>query len=578
MMTTIDRARQWAANDADPADRDEILLLIDRATGGEADAIAGLEERFAGPLKFGTAGLRGVMGAGETRMNRSVVRRATWGLVRHLLDTVPDAAERGLVVGRDARHDSDLFMEDVVAVAAALGMRVHALTGHAPTPLVAYGVLAKEAAGGVVVTASHNPPEYNGYKVYFGNGAQIIPPHDRGIAEQIERAPAANAIEVATDSGLIVEADELVQDYIDAVAALVDTSAIEPGALRIVYTAMHGVGERCLAAAMDAAGFTDFESVTAQAEPDGNFPTVAFPNPEEPGALDLALALADERQADLLIANDPDADRLAAAVPDGAGGWRVLTGNEIGVLLGHHALTRRGAPSPEDLVVTTVVSSAQLGRIADDLGASSMRTLTGFKWIANQGMAAEAEGKRFVFGYEEALGYTIGTVARDKDGIGAALVFSELAATEKARGRSVLDRLAEIRRAHGMYVTRQKSVTMPGQEGAAKIAASMDRLRNEPASQLAGVEVAAVTDLQTGRRWRGGAFEAVELPSSNVLIYELVDGSSAAIRPSGTEPKIKLYVEAVDTLGEGESMTDATVRADARIDALIATLLEAAGL
>lgn len=559
------------AEDPDPFDRDEIARFVSEAEAGDATAVAELTERFAGPLKFGTAGLRGVMGAGETRMNRAVIRRTTWGLVSYVIETVPDAKARGLVIGRDGRKDSDVFADDAAGVAAALGMRVVRITDFAPTPLVAYGVVAEHAACGVAVTASHNPPEYNGYKVFFENGAQIIGPHDAGIAAWIERAPPANEIEVDLGSALVQDATDLEARYLAAVTALVDTAAIAPAELKIAYTAMHGVGERTLRQAMTAAGFTAFESVALQAEPDGNFPTVRFPNPEEPGALDLGLDLARACEADILLANDPDADRLAAAVRDTDGTYQVLTGNEIGVLLGHHTLTRSGDPTEDDLVVTTVVSSAQLGRIAADLGASYVQTLTGFKWIANRAMQVEAaSSRRFVFGYEEALGYTVGTVARDKDGIGAALVFAELAATCKAAGETVLDRLAQIRRRHGLYISSQRSVTLPGREGADQIAASMRRLRETHATQVAGVDVAEVTDLLTG--------DIEGLPASNVLIYELADGSRAAMRPSGTEPKIKLYLEVVDTLAPGEPMQAATDRAHRRLAKLAEALLTAAGL
>ena len=583
----LDRARTWLGNDPDPIDRDELSALITRAEAGDPDAAADLEDRFQGPLRFGTAGLRGLIGAGESRMNRAVVIRATAGLVRYLLERVPNAAERGIVIGRDGRHRSLELQEEAAAVAAAAGLRVHFLPGTAPTPLVAFATKHLGAAAGVAVTASHNPPAYNGYKVYFDNAAQIIPPHDAGIAKAIDATPPPKDVPrtplaEARASGRVADAGAGVEDaYLAALATLRQVPNVPAGELKIAYTALHGVGERLARAALSAGGFTRIDSVPEQAEPDPRFPTVKFPNPEEPEALARVLALAQARGSDLVIANDPDADRLAVAVRDGDGRHVVLTGNEIGVLLAHHVLTTDPHPTADRLVITTIVSSAQLKRMAADLGVRYEETLTGFKWIANQAIELERRDRsRFVFGYEEALGYTVGGVTRDKDGIGAALVFAELAAGCLGRGETVLDRLSAIRRRHGLYVSRQKSVTLPGAEGAAQIARVMRGLRECPPTTLGDVGVSAVWDLETQKRIRAdGSVEWVEgAPPADVIIYELAGGGRAAVRPSGTEPKIKLYLEVAEMLASDETIAAGTSRGNARLDALSLSLLRTAGL
>ncbi len=558
MTELLPRVKAYIARDVDDRDVATLEALVARAESGDDAARADLDDRFSGPLEFGTAGLRGLYGAGETRMNRATVIRATYGLVSHVLEVVPDAAERGVVIGRDGRHGSDVMARDAAAVCAARGVKVWWMDGTTPTPVVAFGVKHVGAAAGIVVTASHNPPEYNGYKVYFDNGAQIIPPTDASIAAAIEAAPASNAIELAYDDARIVAADDLREAYLEALGALrfVDDAPVD--ALSIAYSAMHGVGQPLLLEALSRRGFAKIDCVEAQGTPDGDFPTVRFPNPEEAGALDLVLALARQERSDVVLVNDPDADRLGVAVRVDDD-YRVLTGNEIGALLAHHVLTNDHADGDARLFVTTVVSSQRLRAMAKAAGVAYAETLTGFKWITNRAMALEAErGLRFAFGYEEALGYTVGTVVRDKDGIGAALVMAELAATEKARGRTLADVIADLDRAHGAYVGRQKSITMPGKDGAARIAAAMTALRGETVTRIGGEAVEETID-----------YLAVDGPKSNVLLYDLAGGGRVAVRPSGTEPKLKLYLEIVEA--------DAT-RASERLDEILADLLERTGL
>ncbi len=375
-----ERAERWIEGDPDPRTRQELLALLAKSDAELAKT--DLEDRFASPLEFGTAGLRGVLGAGPNRMNRAVVARATWGLARHLLATVPRAAERGVVVGCDARHLSTELSEDTAAILAAAGIKVVLFRHPVPTPQVGYAVKKLGAAAGVIVTASHNPPEYNGYKVYWENAAQIIPPVDAGIAAEIARAPAGKdvdrpALASLMARGLVSRASaDLEKGYLDAVLGL----QVHPGqgdrALGIVYTPMHGVGDALFRRAMAAAGFTNVTSVPEQQQPDGAFPTVAFPNPEEKGAMDLSLALARKTKAQLVLANDPDADRLAVAVPDdatGRDGYRQLTGNQVGALLGHYLLTERAAGSDKRAVLASLVSSPLLGRIAARSASATRR-------------------------------------------------------------------------------------------------------------------------------------------------------------------------------------------------------------
>lgn len=560
-------ARAWRDADPDPETALEVTRLL------EAGDEPALRDRFRAELEFGTAGLRGLLGAGPNRMNRAVVRRATAGLARHLLATVPDAARRGVVVARDARRGSDAFAQEAAGVLAGHGIRVHFFLDRAPTPLGAFAVKALGAAAGVVVTASHNPPAYNGYKVYWENAAQIVPPVDAGIAAGIAEAGPANALPFlpraeAEARGLFLPlGGELAELYLRAVGAL----ALHPGAgrdLRVVYTAMHGVGARFTLEALRRAGFAGVAPVAEQNDPDGAFPTVAFPNPEEPGALDLALALCEQTEADLLLANDPDADRLAAGARDAEGRMRLFSGNEIGVLLGSYCLLESRPRPGRPLLLTTIVSSTQLATIARSLGADFAETLTGFKWIENRALELErASGATTLFAYEEALGYSVGDVVRDKDGISAALVFADMAGWCRARGTTPWGFLEELQRAHGLFLSAQRSVTIPGAEGAATIAAIVDGFRARPPAAIGGLAVAGALDYGEG---------VTGLPRSNVVAYHLAGGSRVTLRPSGTEPKIKYYFELREETRDGEELGAAKARGEERLSALVADFVRLA--
>ena len=577
-------ARTWRDEDPDPDDRAEVDALLARVSSGDAAdadvALADLRDRFGASLQFGTAGLRGEMGAGPNRMNRVVVIRATAGLAAYLAAT--GHAGEPVVVGFDARHRSARFAADAAAVLAGAGFPVKLADRPLPTPVLAFGITHLGACGGIVVTASHNPPRDNGYKVYLGDGAQISAPVDAEIAAHI--AAVGPLVDVPQepegDPRVTHVGADLVDDYVaGAVATAVpdqsDAAVAARAEVGIVYTPMHGVGRNVLLAAFSAARFPAPYVVREQGEPDPDFPTADFPNPEEPGALDLALAAAEARAADVIIANDPDADRMAVAVPDrrpghaadgapGRTGWRVLSGDEIGVLLADWLLARGSGPNR--LVVNSIVSSSMLARLAAARGVQSASVLTGFKWIARA--ALDRPDLDFVYGYEEAIGSSVGTLVRDKDGISAGLAFADLVAAERAAGRSVLDRLDDLHRELGAYVTRQCSVRLEGLDGAARMQEAVDRLAAAPPSTLAGRAVVLAEDLREGG----------ELPPTPAVRLT-GDGIRLIVRPSGTEPKLKFYAEAVEPVAAPgpEALAEARARAEATAFALLDEAAKLAG-
>ena len=566
------RAGEWQRHDPDPETAAALAELI--AGRDECELAA----RFSGPLRFGTSGLRGVLGAGPTRMNRAVVRQATAGLARHLLASVPDARARGVVVGRDTRRQSDVFSEDVAGVLAAHQIPALVLPALASTPLVAFAVQHLKAAAAVMITASHNSAEYNGYKVWWGHGAQIVAPHDTQIAAEMTKAGHADEIPVlgrpaAEQRGLWRDVSQPVEAADGEWLATVPLHPGEGRDLAIVYTPLHGVGGLWVPEALSRAGFEHVRLVSEQAQPDGAFPTVRSPNPEEPSALERALALAEREHADLVLANDPDADRLGVAARDRLGRLRSLTGNEIGVLLGHQRLSQRRAGAPRPLVLTTIVSSPLLGAIARAHGALYEETLTGFKWIANRALELEEEtGASFVFGYEEALGYSIGTAVRDKDGVSAALAIADLAGRCRARGTTLIGQLEAIQHEYGLYLSSQRFVDI-GAGTSTDGAELMTHIRGLLPQQLAGVAVSVVRDYGSGVARSAAGAQRLELPLADVLVLDLADGSRVSIRPSGTEAKVKLYFDLAETLAPGEALPVARKRGEARLSALAAAVL-----
>jgi phosphomannomutase len=578
------RARAWMAADVDEADRAELARLLaglEEDPGGATRAA--LASRFSGPLRFGTAGLRGRVEAGESRMNRATVIRATAGLADHLLEAVPDAKRRGVVLGRDARHGSAAFQADAAAVLAARGIRVHLLEGPTPTPLTPFAVRRLGAGAGIVITASHNPPKDNGYKVYWDHGAQIAPPTDAHIAAAIDRQPPANEVPRAGPGAPEVEArQDLVEAYLRALEGLRFVPEAPVGALSIVYTAMHGVGGALFVEALRRRGFERVEVVPEQHAPDPDFPTVTFPNPEEAGALDLAKSRARAVGADLVLANDPDGDRLAAVARCPRRGWVQLSGNDVGVLLARHLIDHDQPEDTSRLVVSTVVSSRLLGRMAKDLGVRHAETLTGFKHIAaTMRELEEQEGLRALIGYEEALGYAVSRDVPDKDGISAGVVLAEMAAVAKGEGRTLLDVLEAIHRAHGLFVEGARSLVLEGLDGSARIAEAMRRLRGAPSEALREAGVREVWDLESGRRRELGPKGRTYTDPSlrgDVLVFELASGGRVAARPSGTEPKLKLYLEGEAAWPAGEAHDRAAARARADLEATERRLIALAGL
>ncbi|MEU0656856.1 phospho-sugar mutase [Streptomyces albogriseolus] len=543
----IAQAQAWLAEDPDPDTREELARLIDDGNHAE------LAARFAGTLQFGTAGLRGELGAGPLRMNRSVVIRAAAGLAAYLKKqgTPHGDDTAGLVViGYDARHKSRTFAEDTAAVMTGAGLRAAVLPRPLPTPVLAFAIRHLGAVAGVEVTASHNPPRDNGYKVYLGDGSQIVPPADAEIAAEIDAVASLTTVPRPT-AGWETLDDTVLDAYLTRTDAVLSENS--PRTARTVYTALHGVGKDVLLAAFARAGFPAPDLVTEQADPDPDFPTVAFPNPEEPGAMDLAFAKARETDPDLVIANDPDADRCAAAVKDG-GDWRMLRGDEVGALLAAH-LVRRGVTGT---FAESIVSSSLLGRIAGKAGLPYEETLTGFKWIAR------VDGLRY--GYEEALGYCVDPDGvRDKDGITAALLLTELASELKAEHRTLLDLLDDLAVEHGLHATDQLSVRV---KDLGLIAAAMRRLREQPPTELAGLRITKAEDLTEGTD---------KLPPTDGLRYTL-DGARVVVRPSGTEPKLKCYLEVVIPVAGKPDLPEARAKATTLLTAIKQDLSEAAGI
>ncbi|WP_091606519.1 phospho-sugar mutase [Arthrobacter koreensis] len=573
----IAAARLWADTDPDHATAAQLRKLLAEATAdGEAAeaALADLADRFSGTLQFGTAGLRAALGAGPMRMNRAVVRRTAAGIASFLQDK-SEGWTPSAVIGYDARHNSRAFALETAAVFSAAGIEAFLLPCTLPTPVLAYAVRALDTDAGVMVTASHNPAQDNGYKVYLGGrtvkgpgrGAQIVPPYDAEIAARIDYSVPLDSIETAPEGWTDVS-ESIAADYINAVDALVSRDGYPSRDLKIVLTPMHGVGGETMTAVLRDAGFTSVKLVAAQAQPDPDFPTVAFPNPEEPGALDMAVAMAVETDADIVLANDPDADRAAVAAKDPATGqWRMLRGDETGALLGAHLAARirsghlkprvRAGHSP--VFANSIVSSRLLARIAASAGFAHQETLTGFKWISRV--------PGLVYGYEEALGYCVAPgLVRDKDGISAGLLIAELAASLKASGRTLFDMLDDLALEHGLHASDQLSVRVAD---LALIPQMMTRLREQPPASLAGSPVASAVDLSTG---------SADLPPTDGLLYLTRDSTRIIVRPSGTEPKLKCYLEVIEPVSGRDGLGAARTAAAERLAVAKADIAAALGL
>ncbi len=521
-----DVAKEWLECETDLKNREEIEALL---AGPESELI----QRFTGHLEFGTAGLRGPLGAGPQRMNRPLVQMTAAAIAQRLLED--DQKESPLVViGFDARKQSDVFASDTARVLANQSIRCVLLPRALPTPVLAFSVLQINASAGIMVTASHNSRQDNGYKVYWKDGAQINTPLDKEISTYLDGIKP-NEVKLASLDSPLITFDEgnLLEQYLDMAANCV--SKVPDSELKIMYTPIHGVGKDTLIEAFTKSGFSSVDVVTEQADPDPDFPTVEFPNPEVPGTLDLALAEAKKMHADLVLANDPDADRLAVVVPDGEA-WRTFNGNEIGALLAEHLL--RSSEGSDRLVVTTIVSSRMLKEIAKHHGVHYEETLTGFKWIMRPGI--DSQEKNFIFGYEEALGFAVGDHVHDKDGITSALVFAELAAEAKLQGKSVVDRLHDLWVRHGVHVTGQITHRFEGSEGADVMMQIMNLIRQNPPQKIGSCDVEEVTDFLS---------QESGLPPTNAVALK-TGQSRVVVRPSGTEPLIKIYAEVVTPVGD----------------------------
>jgi len=552
----LDLTRAWISADPEAATRNALAAMVERAE--RSGDTTELEEHMGRRLEFGTAGLRGAMGPGSNRLNRLVVRQTAAGLADAIRSHGDPVA--GVLVGHDARHHSAEFARDIVSVLEGAGVACTLVDGPNPTPLIAWGMRRLGATAAVVVTASHNPAQDNGIKIYWSDGAQIIPPVDRWIAEAIDAAatlgdPDAPAVQPTLAS------PELTDDYVAFVASLVGPAPRPPAdsartgnrgrTLRIAATSMHGVGDVLLRRCLAAAGFSDLHVVAGQSRPDPDFPTVAFPNPEEPGATDALLALAESVGADVAFANDPDADRLAVGVA-GPDGWRMLSGDDVGALFAVGLLDRHPPAAGAPLLVTTVVSSQLLAEIAGAVGATFRETLTGFKWLCRP--ALEDPSLDQVLAYEEALGYAVGGL-RDKDGLSAAVVMADLLSTWSAEGTAPRDVLDDLARRHGAHVQDNRSTRVSGPGWVERIAAIAASVTEAPPSALGGVDV--------GRTDR---------PAADVLRWFLDNGDRVVIRPSGTEPKLKVYAEAVEPVRADEPPDAARSRARARLELIHAEL------
>ncbi|WP_258805320.1 phospho-sugar mutase [Pseudarthrobacter sp. NS4] len=575
----LNEAREWASKDPDPATSASLLELVRSVEDGDPASRQELEDSFRGTLQFGTAGLRAALGPGPNRMNRVVVRRAAAGLAAFLADAVGKASPGSrprAVVGYDARYNSDVFAEETAAIFTAAGIETFLMPAALPTPLLAYAVRSLECDGGVMVTASHNPPQDNGYKVYLGrhavadsgNGAQIVTPYDAEIAARISAAGSLDSIALAPEGWTVLDGS-IAGEYQRATAALARKEHFPARDLRIVLTPMHGVGGETALAVLNAAGFADVTLVAEQAEPDPDFPTINFPNPEEPGALDLALETAARLDADIVIANDPDADRAAVAAKDpDTDAWRMLRGDEVGALLGAHVTARLAAGDAESgddtegttgVFANSIVSSRLLARIAAAAGYAHEETLTGFKWISRV--------PGLVYGYEEALGYCVAPdLVRDKDGISAAVLIAELAAAAKADGKTIFDTLDELYLQHGLHAGDQLSIRVAN---LGLLDAMMNRLRVSPPESFGSSTVEVFTDLAEG---------SDQLPPTDGLLYVTRNLTRVIIRPSGTEPKLKCYLEVIHQAGSAAELPAARQAARAALDDVLRDVSEALGL
>lgn len=541
--------RRWLEEFRDDPETVQELLSLE---GNEKE----IEDRFYTELEFGTAGMRGVLGAGLNRMNQYNVRRATLGLARYIAED-PERQARGVVIAYDSRRKSDEFARQAALVLCAAGIPAYLFESLRPVPVLSFSVRALHAVAGIVITASHNPPQYNGYKVYWEDGGQMPPERASEVLRHIRAVDFSEARPMdegqAKAKGLLrIIGAEVDDRYIQMVKGLsIDPELIKEmgGQLKIVYTPLHGSGNIPVRRVLREAGFSQVSVVKEQEKPDPNFSTVKVPNPEDPAAFTLALKLQEELNADVVFGTDPDCDRVGIAVKDKAGQAHILTGNQIGCLLLHYILTarkKRGTLPPNAAAVKSIVSTEMAQAIADDFGVRMFNVLTGFKYIAEKIQEFEESGEyQFVFGFEESYGYLSGTAVRDKDGVNACLLIAETAAYYKKQGMTLYDALESLFERYGYTGEKVTSFALTGKDGLAKMKGLMDSLRQDPPREFAGKKVLAVRDYLKSERVCGSKTQPLTLPKSDVLYYELQDKAWICVRPSGTEPKVKLYVNGV---------------------------------
>lgn len=558
----LERAREWTSSSFDAETRREVQALLDAGDEGE------LHDRFGAQLEFGTGGLRGIVGAGTNRMNRYTAGAASQGLANYIKKQVADLRRASVVIAHDSRTHSAQFAGEAARIFAANGIRTHLFESLRPTPALSFAIRHLRATAGVVITASHNPKEYNGYKAYWSDGAQVVAPHDRAIIAEVRAVTSVEDIrfadfEEAKAAGMIVligrEVDEAYLQAIESVRLAKDLDPAFAADLRIVYSPLHGTGVTLIPEALRRWGFSQVILVEEQATPDGTFPTAPRPNPEERPAMRLALAKAARERADLVMATDPDADRIGIAVPDARGEWVLLSGNETASLMVHFICERlkaQGRLPADGVVVKTIVTTELIAAIARAHGLAVEDVLTGFKWIGakirawEDARVAGLPAKTFLFGGEESYGYLVGTHARDKDAVVCACVIAEMAAWAKSQGKTLLDLLDDLHERHGVHLESLRSLERAGLSGLEEIRGMMRRLRAAPPTEIAGHPVETLMDVQAGtrRRLADGREEAIDLPRSDVLHFTLRGGGKVVARPSGTEPKIKFYFGATDAM------------------------------
>ncbi len=569
-LATQQRIDSWLSGNLDPASKEEIKRL-------QNEDPSGLEDAFYQNLEFGTGGLRGLMGVGTNRMNKYTVGMATQGYANYLKQFFGENVK--VAIAHDSRNNSRFFAETAAHVFAANGIHVYLFEDLRPTPELSFAIRTLNCQGGVVCTASHNPKEYNGYKAYWNDGSQLVPPHDKNVIREVDKISSVDEVKWSGgDKNITIIGEEMDKKYIEMVKGLsVYPEIIQKHKdLKIVYTPIHGTGIKMVPPVLKRFGFENVHIVQAQAIPDGNFPTVAYPNPEESEAMSLGLTLAKELDADILCGTDPDADRIAIGVKDKEGNWMLMNGNQTAVLAFNYLIEARkakGIASPNDMVITTIVTTPMVDAIAKKNEVACYRVLTGFKWIAEK--IREKEGKEnYIIGGEESFGLMIGDKVRDKDGISAVALLCEMAAYEKEKGRSLYEKMIDLYAEYGLYKEHLISITKKGMDGQQQIAKMMEAYRKNPPSMIGSSKVVTIKDyeFQAEKNLVTGEETALDLPRSNVLQFLLEDGTSISARPSGTEPKIKFYFSVNTKMKDKEEFDLLNAELEEKISILIADM------